>query len=76
VGVSGILTPSVAPLNHRKFLESNLAARMQADLLCVGVEFVQMSRYEAECKLIARARAYPGHPKLLEAYLRWAAQRW
>jgi len=42
---------------HR-FLEfyANLVTRMHADIFCVGVEFVQMSRYEAEWrKLIARA---------------------
>jgi len=45
--------------NYHRFLEfyANLAARMHADIFCVGVEFVQMSRYEAEWrKLIARAR--------------------
>ena len=45
--------------NYRQFLEfyANLAARMHADIFCVGVEFVQMSRYEAEWrKLIVRAR--------------------
>ena len=45
--------------NYHRFLEfyANLATRMHADIFCVGVEFVQMSRYEAEWrKLIARAR--------------------
>src|SRR4030081_2081500 len=45
--------------NYRRFMEfyANMAARTQADIFCVGVEFVQMSRYEAEWrKLIARAR--------------------
>ena len=45
--------------NYHRFLEfySNLATRMHADIFCVGVEFVHMSRYEAEWrKLIARAR--------------------
>src|SRR5207253_2624503 len=36
--------------NYRRFLEfyATLAARSKADIFCVGVEFVQMSRYEAE----------------------------
>jgi len=45
--------------NYHRFLEfyANLATRMHADIFCVGVEFVQMSRYEVEWrKLIARAR--------------------
>ena len=45
--------------NYRRFLEyhANLAARSHADILCIGVELVQMSQYEAEWrKLIARAR--------------------
>jgi hypothetical protein len=45
--------------NYRKFMEfyAGLATKMKADIFCVGVEFVQMSRYEAEWrKLIARAR--------------------
>jgi hypothetical protein len=50
--------------NYRLFMEfyASLAARSHADLFCVGVEFVQMSRYESEWrKLIARARQlYPG----------------
>src|SRR5204863_2491711 len=45
--------------NYRSFLEfyATLAAKSRADVFCVGVEFVQMSRYESEWrKLIARAR--------------------
>lgn len=45
--------------NYGRFLEfyAGLAAASHADIFCVGVEFVQMSRYEAEWrKLIARAR--------------------
>jgi hypothetical protein len=45
--------------NYRLFLEyyARLAAKSHSDIFCVGVEFVQMSRYEAEWrKLIARAR--------------------
>lgn len=44
---------------YMPFLEyyARLAAKMHADIFCVGVEFVQMSRYEAQWrKLIARAR--------------------
>jgi hypothetical protein len=45
--------------NYQAFLEyyAKLAAKSHADIFCVGVEFVQMSRYEAEWrKLIKRAR--------------------
>lgn len=49
---------------YQRFLENSaaLAARIHADLFCVGVEFVQLSHYEDEWrKLIARVRQlYPG----------------
>jgi hypothetical protein len=44
---------------YRRFLEhyANLATRIKADLLAVGVEFGKLSRYEKEWRaLIARAR--------------------
>lgn len=44
---------------YRKFLEhyAGLAARMHADILCVGVEFTHLTVYESEWRrLIARAR--------------------
>ena len=45
--------------SYRAFLEyyAKLATKSHADIFCVGVEFVQMSRYEGEWrKLIQRAR--------------------
>ncbi|MGH9721095.1 MAG: glycoside hydrolase family 113, partial [Bryobacteraceae bacterium] len=49
---------------YRGFVEywARHAAKIHADLFCVGVEFVKMTQYEAEWRsLIARARAlYPG----------------
>ncbi len=56
--------------NYRLFMEfyASLAARSHADLFCVGVEFVQMSRYEAEWrKLIARARQMYAGPLVYAA---------
>ncbi len=56
--------------NYRLFMEfyASLAARSHADLFCVGVEFVQMSRYEAEWrKLIARARQLYAGPLVYAA---------
>lgn len=55
---------------YRQFLEhySELAARIRADLLCVGVEFVKMSRNEAEWRrLIARARELYSGPLVYAA---------
>jgi hypothetical protein len=50
--------------DYWRFLEhyARLAVRIHADLLCVGVEFARLSRYETEWRgLIARTRQlYPG----------------
>jgi hypothetical protein len=56
--------------NYRAFLEfyARLAAKSHADIFCVGVEFVQMSRYEAEWrKLIGRARELYSGPLVYAA---------
>ncbi len=56
--------------NYRRFLEfyATLAAKSHADIFCVGVEFVQMSRYEAEWrKLIAQARQLYAGPLVYAA---------
>src|SRR5260370_2369888 len=56
--------------NYRLFLEyyARLAAKSHADIFCVGVEFVQMSRYEAAWrKLIASARELYSGPLVYAA---------
>ena len=51
-------------VQYGKFLDyyATLAARIHADILCIGAELVHMTRYEADWRnLIARARrVYPG----------------
>ncbi|MGH9628859.1 MAG: glycoside hydrolase family 113 [Bryobacteraceae bacterium] len=55
---------------YRTFLEhyARLATRIQADILCVGVEFGKLSRYQGEWrKLIARARELYSGPLVYAA---------